>query len=361
MLYQLNDPNIKGEMGKQMGTGISSGLQTLMQMKVQDIKRQKEKAGLEAMGLPGALAGLDPRIIQQAAQNQQKAKQQELVQAYLQRQRQQPSQDRVAPQQVAGQPGGEKPGETEAIMAMPTDVRKDLLKEREYNRRDIRQTEDRAFRETKEYRKDLSEGAKTSKDDLLAIKGQLDQVRSGKMMGRGAVLAVDLIGNFVGLNEAQKTAMKDDASVIFEKYGIRYLRSLKDIFGARPTQWDAEQFQKGFPSLYQSKEGQEAILGDMRTAAKLKIQKNNIKNSIVAENNNVPPMNLEALVDKRMAPLQRNAWRKSSQKMKSILNKNAPDPKSAVLYGKGRELENKDGLVYVSDGHRWKVKFEEEF
>lgn len=357
MLHQLNDPNIKGEMGKQMGTGVGAGLQSLLNMKLQDIKQQKERAGLEAMGLPGALAGLDPRIIQQAAQNQQKAKQQQLVQAYLQQQAGQ----LPAEGGVPTAPGTEKPGETEAIMAMPTDVRKDLLKEREYKRRDIRQTEDRAFRETKEYRKDLSEGAKTSKDDLLAIKGQLDQVRSGKMMGRGAILAVDLIGNFIGLNETQKTAMKDDASVIFEKYGIRYLRSLKDIFGARPTQWDAEQFQKGFPSLYQSKEGQEAILGDMRTAAKLKIQKNNIKNSIVAENNNVPPMSLEALVDKRMAPIQRNAWIKSSRKMKSVLDKNAPDPKTAKAAGKGRESEDENGLVYISDGNRWKVKFEEEF
>lgn len=321
----------------------------------------QEQKGLAALGLPKEAAGMDPRLLQQAMQSQQKARQQQLVQAYLQQQGGQPSQEGVTPQQVAGQPGAEKPGELEAIMAMPTDVRKDLLKEREYKRRDIRATEDRAFKETKDYRKELSEGAKTAKDDLLAIKGQMDQVRTGKMMGRGAVLAVDLIGNFVGLNEAQKTAMKDDASVIFEKYGIRYLRSLKDIFGARPTQWDAQQFQKGFPSLYQSKEGQEAILGDMRTASKLKIQKNKIKESIIAENFGTPPMNLESLVDKRMATIQRNAWRKSSQKMKAILNKNAPDTKSAALAGKGREVENKDGLVYVSDGRRWKVKFEEEF
>ena len=113
MLYNLNDPNIKGEMGKEMGSGISQALQTLLSMKLQDIEKRKQAETLQSLGLPKGAENLDPRIVNTLLQGLQERG---FVQNQIQPQ---------APGSEVGMDGGQPQGELNQlanIMSAPNNI-----------------------------------------------------------------------------------------------------------------------------------------------------------------------------------------------------------------------------------------------
>ena len=228
--------------------------------------------------------------------------------------------------------------------------------------REMEQAENRKFKEkqlalseTKTYRDAIDKTAKNAQTDLQALRTQEDLVKSGKLIGPKSLLFLDKVSDMIGLNEIQRSALKNNESVVFEKLSIPFFRSLKETFGARPTQWDAQQIAKGFPSLYQSDKGKLIINDFMTMQKKADIEAQKIKNNLIKQNNGVPPLDLSVQVDDKLESFKENQYKIFRNKMDNHLVTNGPPVSLAEKLGKDATVEGENGVVFVSDGTKWSV------
>lgn len=215
-----------------------------------------------------------------------------------------------------------------------------------------------AFGETKTYRDQTDTASKHARSDLQNLKMQEDLIKTGKLIGPRASVFLDIAGNFLGLDESGKTAFKNAESTVFEKLSIPYFRGLKEKFGSRPTQWDAQQLQKSFPSLYQTTAGKKVIIEFMKHDAMSAIKEKQIKDNVIAENKDIPPLNLNAQVDDRLSKWKDKEYLKLRVKASEALVEESGPTISARDAGKGRMVKDKKSdIIYISDGKKWKMKF----
>lgn len=213
-----------------------------------------------------------------------------------------------------------------------------------------------ALSETKTLRDEIDKSAKNAKTDLQALKTQRDLVASGKLIGPKSLLFLDKIADTLGFSELQRSAFKNNESVVFEKLSIPFFRSLKETFGARPTQWDAQQIAKGFPSLYQTDAGKNIIIDFMTMEKLTNIEQQKIKNSLIKAGSGVPPLDLATQVDEKLESYRDKQYNVFRERMDNHLVKNdAPPLNLAKEYGKDATMKNEEGVVFTSDGNKWSV------
>lgn len=107
----INDVGFAEKMGTGLGTGLGAGLEELANLKLKQLKERHQAKAYEQVGLPGALALLDPKIAAQYLKQQAALKQQQLgVEQYNKMQNQLNAQNQdsnvlsqLLPQQIQGQ------------------------------------------------------------------------------------------------------------------------------------------------------------------------------------------------------------------------------------------------------------------
>ncbi len=108
-------------------------------------------------------------------------------------------------------------------------------------------------KERREYKTNLAEKSRSLKDDLRKLEEMKKLNESGKISGS----AWNAFLENSGLNIP--ALLSGDAEQYQKMVGQR-MNKLKDIYGARPTQWDAEQYLKTLPTLMNSPEGRKRLI-----------------------------------------------------------------------------------------------------
>lgn len=214
--------------------------------------------------------------------------------------------------------------------------------------------------ETKKSREAVSEAATHVDTDLRNLNIQKNLVASGKLIGAKENAFVEFMGEKFGLDKAQIEAFKNGESQVFTKLSVPYFRNLKPMFGSRPTQFEAQQIQKGFPNLYQTDEGKlviiEMMMDDAKTAKKI-LQ---TQNQIIKDNGGVPPLNLAEMRDQHMEPYRAKRFDKLKRDISNVMIATAGPGMSAEAAFKEAQrtgmdpvVQNENGVQFRTDGKKW--------
>jgi hypothetical protein len=202
--------------------------------------------------------------------------------------------------------------------------------------------------ETKKGRETVSEAARYAPEDLRNLNIQKNLVASGQLIGQ------------LGLDASQIEAFKNGESQVFTKLSVPYFRQLKPKFGAKPTQWDAQQLQKSFPNLYQTDEGKLVIIEMMMDDAKMARKTMRMQEQIINENGGIPPLNLAEMLDQRMESYRAKRFAKLKNDISNVMVATAGPGMSAEAAFKeaqriGMEpvVQNENGVQFRTDGKKW--------
>jgi hypothetical protein len=216
------------------------------------------------------------------------------------------------------------------------------------------------FAETSKFREKVQEKGMADRDLFKNIKIQKNLVASGKLIGPKENAFLELIGSKLGLDPVQISALKNGESQVFTKLSLPYLKVLKPIYGAKPTQYESQQVEKSIPNLYQTDEGKMVLLEMAEDDTKNGIKTNQIMDQIIKENGDIPPLDLASQVDKRMEPYRAKRWEKLMHKISNIMiatagpGMSAADAyKEAIRTGNEPLVENENGVQFRTDGKKW--------
>jgi hypothetical protein len=212
------------------------------------------------------------------------------------------------------------------------------------------------FSDTKKLRESIDDAAKNARTDLKNSKLQMDIAKSGKLIGPKENALLEWVGEKMGMNSNQIDAFRNGESQVFQKLSIPYFRNMKPSFGSKPTQWEAQQLQKGFASLYQTPEGREIIIRLTMAEAKSNLMSQKIKDEIIRENKGIPPLNLNEQINNKLDLWQGKQFVEMRNKISDIFARDAElDNTSAAKAGKGSSITLDNGVIMISNGKKWEM------
>ena len=220
------------------------------------------------------------------------------------------------------------------------------------------------------YMEKLEKKASGSEERLKNLDIQRDLVKSGELDNPYVAALKTKIADFIGLGEEGATLFLKTPSQVFEKIRTQFYSGLKDVFGARPTQFEFGQWKKGFASLLQDDKGKELVIDLMATQDRINVRREEIANKVLDENPNISARKLKNQVNSQMKDVldqEYGTYRKQLSKslvddINSFSNKyklppasNYPEGKKAIVRtlrderGKEREFN----LTFENRGGEW--------
>lgn len=317
MAQIINAPRPHEVMAEKIGTGLSSGLQSLLSMKMQDMAKQKQAAGIKALGLPDEMAGLDPRIIQQVLQNKQQQSQMGAMNQILGLGQDSQSggglpqtptggPEAIGASQQPTQPtqGDEYKGiKTEsAAKKLDSDIRKlrsaAAVAPKEYGRTLVRLADglirerSDAFSQTKDYRTKISGKAEKATERMHDLKELRRLVEKGKLVDPA---------NFEFFKRAGLGAPATFGSdtQAFEKITQSFMRDIGDDLKGSISNVEIEAFMKTIPNLSQTDKGKMIVIAGLEKFYKASKERSNIVKKLIKKRG-MPPLNIMEKVDSRM-------------------------------------------------------------
>jgi len=359
-------------LGDALNRGMKTGLDQLISTKLKQLtdrqREEKTETGLNSLlqnpEEAQALSGLDPKLLGEALKLKQREKGFESLSSlmgFAPQQQQQPiegQEESLVDQQQLQQPsGGINPGlSTKELMDFAGFQQREKFQQQKIGQKE----KEFAFNFTKNFTERVNKNARDAKGTLQNLKTQRDLVNRGKLIGPRQNVLLDFVGNALGLDEEGKTAFKNADSIVFEKLSVPFFKDLKEKFGARPTQWDAQQLKKSFPTLYQSDVGKKIIIDFMEHDSNSQLQEKRITNQIINENGGVPPLDLESQVTDRLEKWKDKSYLKLRNKASEVLAEQYSPSISAEKAGKGQKGIASDGTILISTGKKWKVLFSDD-
>jgi energy-coupling factor transporter ATP-binding protein EcfA2 len=119
------------------------------------------------------------------------------------------------------------------------------------------QVKKEAFKSTKEARKEITESAKSAKENEM----RLERIKELDKKGNLQNPLLYSVLNKVGLD---LPALRSADSQELEKLSNDFLKSAKNVFGARLTNFDVETFFRTVPTLSQTKEGRSRVIRNLQ-------------------------------------------------------------------------------------------------
>lgn len=361
-LQIYNKPNPWGDLGKSIGTGLSSGLQSLAQFQLNEMQQRRQAERLKEGGLPEVLAYLDPQVqasyLREYGTAQQRSQQevaQNLAEQYLQQaeqgallgeqvapsQQQIPPQipqqqdlqsllmsqatqapgisqllDSIAPQQIGQQL--QQAAQAKPIPKMNLSDSSEARLKRTVDALDKRlldpSVDSRAKRVLRK-RKDEQEEKLTKMRDRLFDKTETvrkeitNNARNAVEMIKTLELqkdlnekgALDTPGMLAFLDEiglGDIDALKTGDTQAFLKSTGSFLKDLKKVFGGRITDNDIKIYLKTIPNLYQSPEGRRRIIESLLTGHRGSLVRAQEMDKIMQRNEGIPTNTLARDVDR---------------------------------------------------------------
>lgn len=337
-----------------IGQGLTEGLGALVEGMIQKRALQGRQAktatALQELGLSPEIAalpeGLQKIIIQQKSQEKSRNALQALLGGA-------PSgTEEVTAEEVSPTTGPMRPGGIESlsdeqiqqiavldpVLGRTIQAQKEARgRENLAERKEAQRTKEVAFSQTKEVRKEISQGARGARDNMKRLGRMSTLLDQGKLV------------NPV-FNEALKKlnldipALKNPDSQEFDKLTVDFLRGAREIFGARVTNFEAENFLKSIPSLAQSDEGKRRIIRNLDLLNQGALLREKAMRDIVRENEGNPPLDLDDRVEERIDP---EIERISAVFLSGDRSDNAP---------KGVEISAEEVIMIDPAGNRRKLK-----
>lgn len=372
------NPNL----GELFGSGLSTGLQQLMQMKLQDMQQrqgqQRQSLGLQALGfqpeVAQQLALLPESTLKEVVKQQLMAPQQaafasalgelfgqpqpQQEMALFTQDQQQPSQSLpqglqsliggqpqlaslaleglLKPQGQLQQPLGMQQQISQESVAIPEGQRKDIipiaqprLNEKQATeiaklrlQKEKMSTKERAesFKLTKDIRKDILDKAKAARQNLHDLDRMEELQKEGKLDTPGYV-------EFLKRSGLDIPALMNPGSEEFAKITANFMRDAKAIFGNRVSNFEMEQFLKALPSLSQSPIGRNRVIANLKYINRASLAYNEAMKDVVAKNKGIPPLDLAEQIDDQIE----NKLDVLARKFKDDLSKPVPKGQNKLI------------------------------
>jgi len=267
MIQILDRPGVKEQLGAALGTGVSTGLRSLLDMKMRDIERQRRATGLQSLGLPGTLAALGPQELTP-------------VLKYLSQQREMEEYKKMAGAPSAGigegmpsgalptqiQPGAApQPAESEQvelarIASMPKVMRDAAIKSHYEKKRFVHQTH---LETRKEINKNVAPKIK-SNQELISNLNEFRKAITEPKAYKGPIKALI---NKVGLEDVITSPETQLGEKISANMLIKEISGVKGL--SRVTDFIIKQLAKSLPSMVLTEEGG-LMIADLKELEALK-------------------------------------------------------------------------------------------
>lgn len=302
----IPNQSLGGIFAQNLGSGLGSGLENLIQHKLNEVQGVKlwKSFGLDDQTarsfasapvelqkslldrLEGSSIGYQShqgQIEQPMQQDQQQIGQQQVPSQMQQQQLNQLVQPIQQPEQ---QLGGFKLGPTKEERR-----HKEILNEQKLARQSKENSS--AFKETAAYRTQLNDKAEAAEGNLFRIKEARALEKEGKLNSQAYLSFLNASGleNVEGLINGDTSA--------YNKILADFQKGAKEIYGGRISNAELEQFLKTIPTLNMSPSGRSKIFNMMEYWNRGDIEKQKLAQEIRKENGGVPPLDLQEQVIER--------------------------------------------------------------
>lgn len=356
-------PGLGASLGEALGGGLQKGLDQLADLKMQQMQAQQIGAAYESVGLPKELAFLPAQaqkslfgalverggLGQLGGVSEEPSRLQELsfLPQQIEKQEHLPSLSanqlnnmRLA-QNLEQALGGQKVPELER-----TEIPSQLMKQQQIQlqprkketikdilaRPTLKQSAEKQKeinKETLPFVTETKKAYKSAVDSDLRLDRMEQLINSGRLSYPLWASLVKTVGKGIFGFGLDLSSLLTPESQEFNKLQQDFLRSAKDIFGSRISNYEIEQYLKALPDLSQSTEGKKRVIEDLRSFNKAAKARYNAMIEIIKENRGMRPADLEEQIDERVNPLLDQL---SSQFKKGYEGAyaNQPSPSSAV-------------------------------
>lgn len=384
-LYSI--PNLGGPaasgsaLGGALGTGLSSLIGDLAQSKAKELHQKRnesrfisagyspEQASVLSMLEGSPLAKLLMGATPQGSQGQQQYQPQQMnTQEFQQPQRQENVLEQLQQvlsspyeasqlinQTALGQPGAQKdqrPPVEQQLQKLPqrstAQAKKPLFidKAQELAERKVAAAERKAdalerkqaFKETKEERKEIISKARQAREELRDLDRLEELEKEGKLNEAGYEEALRGAGLDI-------PALKSPESEEFQKISANFIRNAKNIFGARISNFEVEQFLKTIPTLSQSPEGRKRVISNMKRIARTNLAYNDAYKDIINKNKGIPPIDLLEQIDDKIEPLLDKVSKQFKEDLKRSVPESPSKLKTAALAAAGKAAPSVAGTL----------------
>lgn len=282
-------------LGQATGEALSSALHQMAQKKAARMQKQQQAQALQELGLPASLSALEPQVQSQAFK--QRGEQQKLASLMELLGGAEPSaigEETV----VESTPKGFTDEQILATSLIDPQLARTLQaqKGQQLQERKFKQgSKEQAFKLTKDTRKEITKGAKGARENLARLGRMEKLVNEGKLTNP----VYNQILKGIGLDVP---ILKNASSQEFDKLTVDFLRGAREIFGARVTNFEVENFLKAIPSLSQSEGGKRRVIRNLELMNQGAEVRSDVMREIIKENGGIPPLDLEEKIEERAAP-----------------------------------------------------------
>lgn len=338
--------NANPSLGALFGSGISSGLEQLAQSRLQEMQGRSQRAqasrGLEALGFSPqqahSVAGLPEKVqlavindyLQKVGQGEEFTPESGLsaLQSFEQPAPQaqalmdQNFYKQAAPTQQPGMAALQNQKAAEKGLGKITPVQQQLqqqpqpqlqsptkepsLKETlaRPTRAETAKQQAAIDKETKPVYDEITKEAKAARDNNKRLSRMEELVNRGRLTPAIIGSALDVLSHGIGgYVKIDLHALTDPDSQEFRKLSNDFVKSAKDIFGARLTQGEVNTFLTTVPSLIQTDEGKRRVITNMRSFNEAALARKKVADEVIKENGGRRPANFEMIVEERLSPV----------------------------------------------------------
>lgn len=285
----------KQSIGQELGTGLGQGLQALANQKMQGMLQQRQKAsamqGLQALGFDPQeaqqLSGLDPNIQRELVKQKMMAPQQQAFAQALQgllggEQQQGTPQEGMADQgfdqqqntytDSMGQVREKPPAGSPKGSVIPagltqqqaTELAKMGIQQKQFKERLSHEDKKEIRKEVVPYIKEVQDKAVAAKENDMRLKKMENLINTGKLSDPLFATAIKTLSKGIFGFGIDLSSLLSPESQEFEKLSNDFLKSIKDVFGARISNLEVENFLKTIPNLIQSDSGKTSVIRNLK-------------------------------------------------------------------------------------------------
>ena len=139
----------------------------------------------------------------------------------------------------------------------------------------------------------------------------------------------------------------------YDSLMLNFTSKIKDDFGARPTQWDAQQIFKRMATLLNTKEGKLRIIAANRNKLEAKNIINQQKREIIKENRGKIPADIGLQANERSEHKIDQLWNKYKQNLGMTNEQTFESLPNPSEYTGKTAVDSETGNKFISDGQKW--------
>jgi len=355
-------PSFGANIAKALGTGISGGIESLADLKLQEMQEEKRRKAfgptIEQYGLPEGFSNLPKEIQVQLLKNigtsDQMGQLTPAIEEYLrggapqapeapsgmfgldrgpedlgvQGQPIQPTEEGLMPEQKLALAGATLTGKPGNVSRVLSDIAKEKSRAKTQKERMSLQKEENLWNYNKKFLDKLGEQSEAAYDTLDTLKEMETVMERGNLPDPLLFAAVDSIGKMLGIDNAA-AVFGGDAEVM-QALSKNFLKHITKIFGARPAEGVVKMFIQTFPSLRTTEHGKKLMMNVIKKASNNTLFLQDAADELIEKNRGVPSRDLQS----KSRKLARSRKDVSYNELQSSM-------KEAIKYGKGLEKTNK--------------------